>query len=134
MGTDAEYQAAVFDTYPTLLRKTLLWPTLGNHDGGSANSGTQTGAYYDIFTLPTQGEAGGMASGTEAYYSFDYANIHFIVLDSEGSDLIAGRADADLARGRSRARRCRTGSSPSGTIRPTPRARTTPTYSTRAAG
>jgi hypothetical protein len=27
-------------------------------------------------------EAGGLASGTEAYYSFDYANIHFVVLDS----------------------------------------------------
>src|SRR4029450_1236093 len=42
--------------------------------------------YLDIFTLPTQGEAGGIPSGTEKYYSFDYANIHFICLDSMGSD------------------------------------------------
>jgi hypothetical protein len=81
-GTDSEYQAAVFNMYPTMLRKSVLWPTLGNHDGGSADSGTQTGPYYDIFTLPKGGEAGGLASGTEAYYSFDYGNIHFIVLDS----------------------------------------------------
>ncbi len=85
-GTDSEYQAAVFDTYPEMLRKSVLWATLGNHDGISASSATQTGPYYDIFTLPTAGEAGGLASGTEAYYSFDYGNIHFICLDSHETD------------------------------------------------
>jgi hypothetical protein len=35
-----------------------------------------------MHTFPTAGEAGGVASGTEEYYSFDYANIHFIVLES----------------------------------------------------
>jgi hypothetical protein len=39
-----------------------------------------------MFTLPKQAEAGGVASGTEAYYSFDYGNIHFICLDSQDSD------------------------------------------------
>ena len=81
-GTDSQYQAAVFNMYPEMLRKSVLWPTLGNHDGSTANSATQSGPYYDIFTLPKNGEAGGLASGTEAYYSFDYGNIHFIVLDS----------------------------------------------------
>jgi Calcineurin-like phosphoesterase/Purple acid Phosphatase, N-terminal domain/Calx-beta domain len=81
-GTDAEYQAAVFNIYPSLLRQSVVWPALGNHDGAAANSSTQSGPYYDIFTLPKNGEAGGVASGTEAYYSFDYANIHFVVLDS----------------------------------------------------
>ena len=81
-GTDAEYQAAVFDTYPEMLRRSVLWPTFGNHDGYSADSATQSGPYYEIFTLPKRGEAGGFASGTEAYYSFDWANIHFICLDS----------------------------------------------------
>ena len=28
-GTDAEYQAAVFETYPQVLARTVLWPTLG---------------------------------------------------------------------------------------------------------
>src|SRR5918999_3673995 len=81
-GTDNEYQAALFDMYPTLLRQTVLWPTLGDRDGHTADSATNTGPYYDIFTLPKQGEAGGVASGTEAYYSFDYANIHFVELES----------------------------------------------------
>ena len=90
-GTDPEYQTAVFNMYPTVLRQTLLWPTLGNHDGVSADSATQTGPYYDIFTLPTLGEAGGLASGTEAYYSFDYGDIHFICLESfETNRAVAG--------------------------------------------
>jgi calcineurin-like phosphoesterase family protein/purple acid phosphatase-like protein len=84
-GTDAEYQAAVFDVFPAVLRNTFLWPALGNHDGISANSATQTGPFFDIFTLPAAGEAGGVASGTEAYYSFDVADVHFICLDSYGS-------------------------------------------------
>ncbi len=85
-GTDTDYQKAIFDVYPTLLRTSPVWPALGNHDGKSANSITQSGVYYDIFTLPTRAQAGGMVSGTEAYYSFDYANIHFIALDSHDSD------------------------------------------------
>jgi len=85
-GTDAQYQAAVFDMYPSVLRQTVVWPTFGNHDGISADSDTLTGPYYDIFTLPRSGEAGGSPSGTEAYYSFDYANIHFVCLDSHDSD------------------------------------------------
>src|SRR5438874_5500821 len=85
-GTDSEYQGAVFDTYPTMLRKSVLWPTFGNHNSHSADSSSQSGPYYDIFTLPKSGEAGGVASGTEAYYSFNYANIHFVCLDSTDSD------------------------------------------------
>ncbi|MBA2302296.1 MAG: fibronectin type III domain-containing protein [Acidobacteria bacterium] len=81
-GTDPEFQAAVFNMYPTVLRQAVLWPTLGNHDGQTADSATGTGPYYDIFTLPKSGEAGGVPSGTEAYYSFDYGNIHFICLES----------------------------------------------------
>jgi len=85
-GTDADYQKAVFEMYPQMLRTSPLWPALGNHDAKSANSITQSGVYYDIFTLPTRAQAGGAMSGTEAYYSFDYANIHFICLDSHDSD------------------------------------------------
>ncbi len=89
-GTDAEYQAAVFEMYPAMLKKSVLWPAFGNHDGVSANSNTQTGVFYDIFTLPKNAEAGGYPSGTEAYYSFDYANIHFICLNSHDIDRSVG--------------------------------------------
>jgi len=89
-GTDAQYQAAVFTMYATLLRKTVTWPTLGNHDGHSADSPTMTGPYYSSFTLPKNGEAGGLPSGTEAYYSFDYGNIHFMCLDSYDTSRAVG--------------------------------------------
>lgn len=78
-GTDSEYQRAVFDFYPNLLRQLPLWSTRGNHE-------TWPEVYYQIFDLPTQAESGGLASGTEAYYSFDWANVHFICLDSHGTD------------------------------------------------
>jgi len=81
-GTDLEYQLMLFDVYGSILRHTPLWPTLGNHDGFTASSSSQTGPYYDIFTLPRAGEAGGVASGTEAYYSYDFGNIHFVCLNS----------------------------------------------------
>lgn len=31
-----------------------------------------------------QGESGGVASGYEAYYSWDWSNIHFLALDAYG--------------------------------------------------
>lgn len=101
-GRDSEYQGGIFLAYPELLRGAVLWPSLGNHDGGSADSATQSGIYYDTFTLPTLGQAGGVMSGTEAYYSFDYANVHFVCLDSHGSDrstngLMMRWVKADLA-------------------------------------
>jgi calcineurin-like phosphoesterase family protein len=84
-GSDEEFQAAVFDMYPATLRQSVLWPTRGNHE-------TFAAVYQDIFTLPAAAQAGGQPSGTEAYYSFDYANAHFVCLDSEGSDRSVGGA------------------------------------------
>ena len=85
-GTQDEYTHAVFNMYPDMLRKSVLWPTIGNHD---TYSNSQNPPYLDIFTLPTGGEAGGVPSGTERYYSFDYGNIHFVCLDSMNSDVSA---------------------------------------------
>jgi len=42
--------------------------------------------YLDIFTLPADGEQGGVPSGTEQYYSLDYANVHVVSLDSQLSN------------------------------------------------
>ncbi len=101
-GTDAEYGAAVFGTFPSELASTPLWPAFGNHDGGSANGNTGTGVYFDLFRLPKAAEAGGVASGTEAYYSFDAGNVHFVCLDAydvsrlPGSSMLTWLA-ADLA-------------------------------------
>jgi hypothetical protein len=95
-GTDDEYQTAVFETYPGVLRCNSLWSTIGNHDAVFPS------VYFDIFSLPTDGRAGGLASGSEHYYSFDYSDIHFVCLDSELSDKSPGGPmltwlEADLA-------------------------------------
>jgi hypothetical protein len=83
-GADLEYQAAVFDLFPRLLRQTVLWTTIGNHD---PLSGTLTDfPYLHIFSPPENGEAGGVPSRNQRYYSFDYGNVHFVSLDSTTSD------------------------------------------------
>ncbi len=89
-GLDTEFQAGMFDIYTTMLRKTPFWSCLGNHE----TYGTSPYAYFSIYTLPTTGESGGIASGTENYYSFDYGNIHFISLDSMISSRAANGAMA----------------------------------------
>ncbi|MEO0473340.1 MAG: Ig-like domain-containing protein, partial [Bacteroidota bacterium] len=94
-GTDAQYQQAVFENmYEDLLKQTVLFPCPGNHEfyNGGTDSPTETGPYYDIFSLPRNAESGGLASGTEAYYSYDYGNVHFISLDSHDSDRNPGSA------------------------------------------
>jgi hypothetical protein len=83
LATDAQYQAAVYDEHAEMLRTTPVYSTFGNHERFSSADLTQTGPYFDMFSFPSAGQAGGVASGTESYYSFDYGNVHFISLDSE---------------------------------------------------
>jgi hypothetical protein len=78
---DGEYQTNFFDVYPGLLRQTAVWSAIGNHETYSATADGRL-SYLGIFSFPTNGEAGGVASRAEEYYSFDYANIHFICLDA----------------------------------------------------
>lgn len=72
-GTDAQYQTALFQVYAEEFRHTPLWPCIGNHD--------MTEDYFGIFSVPENGELGGRPSRSPGYYSFDHANVHFIVLD-----------------------------------------------------
>lgn len=83
-GFDSEYQSNVFsnNTYENQLKNIVVWPAPGNHDYNHNIPFSPSPAYFDIFTLPSNGECGGLASGTEKYYSYNYGNIHFIVLDS----------------------------------------------------
>jgi hypothetical protein len=52
-----------------VMSRTCFFPSIGNHEGTAAN-------YLQYFDLPTTN------SGTERYYSFDYANAHFVMLDT----------------------------------------------------
>lgn len=89
-GTETEYQSNFFNHYKdTFMKKTPLYPTPGNHDYHNDNFDRQNDhnvPYYKIFSMPTQAEAGGVASGTKAYYSYDYGNVHFLALDSYGRE------------------------------------------------
>jgi len=101
-GTTNEFTDNFFTMYSDILRSTVCWPAMGNHEGHSSDSGTESGPYYDAYVLPRDGVAGGMPSGTEAYYPFDHANVHFVVLDSHDSPRAPDGAmlqwlDADLA-------------------------------------
>lgn len=101
VGSDDEYQRAVFDTYGAMLRKNAAWSTLGNHETYAPLPNGSI-SYFDIFDLPAAGELGGVPSGTENYYSFNYGNIHFVCIDSElsargpGSPML-NWLEADLA-------------------------------------
>jgi len=86
-GTDAEFQNNFFNVYQGNLTKNhVLWPSPGNHDyaNSAARQADHAIPYYDMFSLPKFGQAGGLASNTEAYYSYNYGNIHFVALDSYG--------------------------------------------------
>jgi len=78
-GRDRDYQKNLFDAYPDLLRDTPYVPVYGNHD-------SRRRAFYRLFTFPEKGEAGGVPSGSAHYFSFDYGNVHFIILDSEATN------------------------------------------------
>lgn len=85
-GKDPEFQSKFFQIYEPTLRNTVCWPAMGNHEGYTSNGKTGVGPYYDAYVCPTRGEAGGVPSGTEAYYSYDYGRVHFIVLNSHDLD------------------------------------------------
>ncbi len=93
-GKDDEYTKGLFKPYALQLSAAPVFPVLGNHDAGyqkdlhgysSHSYPLARGPYYDAFTLPSRGELGGLPSGSEAYYSFDYGAAHFIMLDSYDS-------------------------------------------------
>lgn len=90
-GLETEYQTKFFDVYKdNLLKNTKLYPAIGNHDYANTESNLPLRGdpvhYYDCFTMPKNGECGGVASGTEAYYSFNYGGIHFVMMDSYGTE------------------------------------------------
>ena len=64
-GADASLWPIFFDVERDLLRKVAFFPALGNHERNDRS-------FYDFFDL-----------STTPYYSFDWGTCHFIVLDSD---------------------------------------------------
>ena len=86
-GTQEQFNKSIFNAFPKMLKSHVLWPVIGNHDA-------RRWAFYDIFEFPTQGESGGVASGSESYFSFEKGNVHFVLLDSQTVDR---DADGEMA-------------------------------------
>lgn len=61
-----EWKASFFDPGTNYLRQRAFWPVYGNHDGGPY--------FPTLFELPKR-----------YWYSFDWGDAHFIVLDSYGA-------------------------------------------------
>jgi hypothetical protein len=100
-GTDAEYTSNFFNTYQgNIMKNHIVFPTPGNHD--YANNSTRqvdhAVPYYTIFSNPSAAQCGGVSSGTEAYYSWDWGDVHFLALDSYGKES-GGTMLADTAVG-----------------------------------
>ncbi|MHA8105986.1 metallophosphoesterase [Aquirufa sp. 5-AUSEE-100C1] len=83
-ANDADFQANFFQVYQSLLKQSAAFPSVGNHDYDYTNQKQDDPniAYFQNFSLPQKGELGGIPSNKEAFYSFDYGNVHFICLDS----------------------------------------------------
>jgi hypothetical protein len=74
-GADSAQWPVFFDIERELLRNTSFYPSLGNHERNSRQ-------YYDFFNVATP------------YYSFDWGQAHFIVLNSD----IGNAATSNAAR------------------------------------
>lgn len=75
-GRYEEFEAYLFQVYTDLFSRLTLFPSLGNHDYHTGRGAP----YLDIFDLP--GNAW-RAEDRERYYTFDYGNAHFVVLDTD---------------------------------------------------
>ena len=102
-GTDEEFSTKVFGpqyNYNEIFPRVPFMATPGNHDYGvvlnilvGADPPNHSGPYYDLVDVPTNGEIGGVPSGYELYYSFDYGNAHFISMNSEIGSIFNGSWD-----------------------------------------
>jgi acid phosphatase type 7 len=88
-GTDVEYQRQIFDFYGSgIIGNTAFFPVPGNHEYYETATGQVDKKinYFNVISVPTKGEMGGLPSNTKEYYSYNYGNIHHIALDSYGLD------------------------------------------------
>lgn len=90
-GSATDYTDNVFNIHTQLFKSLPFFPSPGNHDYAdnpyqSAPTLTTNWEYFNAFTMPTTAQLGGIASNTEKYYSYDYGNAHFVVLDTWGAN------------------------------------------------
>lgn len=102
-GTEQEYLDKVFDSvygYRNIMKHMPFEACPGNHDYNSVSPIvsptpplTHSGPYYDFVEVYRNGEAGGVATNHELFYSFDYSNVHFVSLNTELGSLFNNSDD-----------------------------------------
>jgi acid phosphatase type 7 len=75
-GSDTSQWPLFFDIERDLLRETVFFPSLGNHERNNRQ-------FYDFFQV------------TSPYYSFDWGSAHFIVLNSDIGNVAADQSAKD---------------------------------------
>lgn len=71
----SQWERLFFTPAAPLISRVPLYPSLGNHEDNDQK-------YFNYLSLP----------GNESYYSFDYGNAHFVVLDSAFTTIDEGSA------------------------------------------
>jgi len=74
----SQWERLFFTPAAPLISRVPLYPSLGNHEENDQH-------YFNFLSLPGKG-------GQESYYSFDYGNAHFVVLDSAFTSIEEGSA------------------------------------------
>jgi acid phosphatase type 7 len=74
-GTLDQFEQHVFGVYSGVFRNFPIYPTAGNHDYATGDDA----AYREVFALPENGGE----DGRERWYSFDWADVHLVALDTE---------------------------------------------------
>ncbi len=105
-GTDAEFQAAVFNMYGTMLRKTPFWSCLGNHETAQSNG---VRGHVSVFRHLHLSDGGrmrrrGVGHGALLLVRLREHSLHQPRLD-DGEPLAGGR-DGDVASERSSEHHC----------------------------
>ncbi|MEO5948732.1 MAG: metallophosphoesterase [Chitinophagaceae bacterium] len=86
-GLESEYNTGFFQPMSsTMLKNHPLFTSPGNHDYYGTSQSVRTGEYYQAFSMPTNAECGGVASNSKSYYSWNYGDVHFLSLDSYGTE------------------------------------------------
>ena len=75
-GADSSLWPIFFDIEKDLLRQTAIFPALGNHEANTPN-------FYEFF------------QAAKPYYSFDWGNAHFSVIDSDIANVSASQIARD---------------------------------------
>ncbi len=80
-GTYEELETEFFNVFQDILSNQMIWPALGNHDYyyDPIEDEYYCDPYLDVFHLPEQALYFGE---NERYYSFDFGNAHFVILDT----------------------------------------------------